>query len=95
MTEKKNLMYKLLALGLASFSLAEKKGKEILQNLEKEVKEKNLEERIEKKFSMLFEKIENLEKVSKDKLTDIFGIATKEEIEELKKELENLKHGKQ
>lgn len=95
MTEKKNLMYKILALGIASFSLAEKKGKEILKTLEKEVEEKNLEERIEKKFSSLLEKIETLEKISKDKLSDMFGIATKEEIEKLKKELENLKHGQQ
>lgn len=95
MTEKKNLLYKVLALGLASFSLAEKKGKEVLQNLENEVKEKNLEEKVEKKFSDMLERIEKLEKISKDKLADIFGIATREEIENLKKEVENLKHGKQ
>ncbi len=65
MTEKKNLMYRVLALGLASISLAEKKGKEVIQSLESEVKEKNLEEKVEKKFSDLLERIEKLEKLAR------------------------------
>ncbi|MCM8815952.1 MAG: hypothetical protein NC913_00315 [Candidatus Omnitrophica bacterium] len=95
MSEKKNIMYKVMALGLASLSLAEKKGKEFLQSLENEVREKKLEEKVEKKFSALLEKVEKLEKISKEKLADFFGIATSEEIDDLKKEIENLKHGKQ
>lgn len=92
MDEKKNPLYKVIALGIASFSLAEKKGKEIIRNLENEAKEKNLEEKIEKSFSAILEKI----KVGKkEKIADVLGIATKQEIDDLKKEIENLKHGKQ
>ncbi|HPP66879.1 MAG TPA: hypothetical protein PKX05_03085, partial [bacterium] len=83
------------ALGIASFSLAEKKGKKILKNLEKEAKEQNLEEKIEKRFSTLFEKVDNIKGVKKEKIMDIFGLATKQEIENLKKEIEHLKDNEQ
>ncbi len=95
MEEKKNPLYKVIALGIASFSLAGKKGKEILENLEKEAKEKNLEEMIEKRFSAVIKKIEKIKGVKKERIADVFGVATKQEIENLKKEIENLKHGKQ
>ncbi|HOC03592.1 MAG TPA: hypothetical protein P5065_07715 [Candidatus Ratteibacteria bacterium] len=95
MDEKKNPLYKVIALGLASFSLAEKKGKGVLENLEKEVKEKKLEEKIEKRFSALLGKIDKIKGVRKEKIADVFGVATKQEIENLKNEIENLKHDKQ
>ena len=96
MDEKKNPLYKVIALGLASLSLAEKKGKGVLENLEKEIKEKNLEEKIEKRFSTLLGKIDKIkEGVKKEKIADVFGVATKQEIENLKKEIENLKHDEQ
>ncbi|MCM8788878.1 MAG: hypothetical protein NC907_03705 [Candidatus Omnitrophica bacterium] len=95
MTDKKNIVYRVLALGIASLYLAGKKGKEILETLEKEVKDKNLEEKIEKQFSGLIEKIEKAGGVKKEKIADVFGLVTKKEIENLRKEIENLKHGKQ
>lgn len=52
MDEKKNPLYKVIALGLASFSLAEKKGKGVLENLEKEVKEKNLKKKLKSAFPL-------------------------------------------
>jgi len=95
MTEKKNPIYKVLALGIASLSLAGKKGKEILDSLEKEIKEKNLEEKIEKRFTDVIEKMAEIKNVKKEKIAGFFGVATKEEIEKLKKEIENFKHDKQ
>ncbi|MCM8805862.1 MAG: hypothetical protein NC825_03920 [Candidatus Omnitrophica bacterium] len=95
MTEKKNPIYKVLALGIASLSLAGKKGKEILDSLEKEIKEKNLEEKIEKRFTDVIEKMAEIKNVKKEKIAEFFGVATKEEIEKLKKEIENFKHDKQ
>ncbi|HOK79448.1 MAG TPA: hypothetical protein PK303_01565 [bacterium] len=95
MDEKKNVLYKVLALGIASLSLAGKKGKEILENLEKEVKEKNLEEKIEKSFSRILGKMSRIKEIEKEKIAEVFGVATKEEIENLKKEIENIKHGNQ
>lgn len=92
MGEKKNPLYRMIALGIASFSLAGEKGKKILEALENEVKEKGIEEKIEKKFSSL---LENLKKAKKEKIADVFGMATKKEIEELKKEIENLKNEQQ
>ncbi|GEM_PF-1010332 len=95
MSEKKNVMYRVLALGIASLSLAGKKGKEILESLEQEAKERNLEEKIEKRFSGLIEKVEKMKGVQKGKIADIFGVATKEEIENIRKEIENLKNDRQ
>jgi len=95
MTEKKNPIYKVLALGIASLSLAGKKGKEILDSLEKEIKEKNLEEKIEKRFTDVIEKMTEIKNLKKEKIAEFFGVATKEEIEKLKKEIENFKHDKQ
>ncbi|MCM8765036.1 MAG: hypothetical protein NC830_06735 [Candidatus Omnitrophica bacterium] len=95
MADKKNILYKALALGIASLSIAEKKRKEILETLEKEVKDKKLEEKIEKRISGLIEKIDRTAGVKKEKIADIFGLVTKKEIDDLKKEIENLKNGKQ
>jgi polyhydroxyalkanoate synthesis regulator phasin len=95
MDEKKNLLYKVLALGVASFSLAHRKGKEFLSELEKEAKEKNLEENIEKRFRGLLEKLEKTAGDKKGKVADFLGIATREEIERLRKEVEEMKETKQ
>jgi len=57
------------------------------------VKEKNLEEKIEKRFSQMLEKMDRIKEIKKEKIAEVFGVATKEEIENLKKEIENLKHG--
>ncbi|MCM8815657.1 MAG: hypothetical protein NC931_06755 [Candidatus Omnitrophica bacterium] len=95
MTEMKNNLFRVLALGIASLHLAGKKGKEILETLEKEVKEKNLEEKIAKRFTDLIERIGKAKDIKKEKIAEIFGLVTRKEIENLRKEIENLKHGKQ
>jgi len=94
MDEKKNPLYRALALGIASLSLAHRKGKEFLADLEKEAKDKNIEENLEKRLKGFLEKMGKAAGEKKEKVADFLGVATREEIERLRKEIEDLKTGK-
>jgi hypothetical protein len=76
-----------IAMTIGSISLFRKKLKDFMSELDEEVKEKQINEKIDQKINRLIEKFDDLGKKQKEKLAHIFGVATKSDLEKLKEEI--------
>ena len=87
MEEKKGFGKKGLLFTLGSLSLFKKKFQEFTAELEGEIKDKGIEEKLDQKIGRLIEKFETMSKENREKLAKFFGVATKSDLEKLREDI--------